>query len=241
MKSYAAWSASRFAQTGEPSRTEIVILRAARPAAARFSFLPDTTQQVPAVSSKTKGETGTGCAARMAATPRLPPQRLVKASTELAQERGHYSSFTGSLCDQGILPLDSIRLLEEGRGGYLKENRAASLDWDALKERIARHGMRNSNCVAIAPTATNSKIAGVSASIEPTYQNIYVKSNLFGEFTVVNDALVHDLKALDLGDEVMVADLKYFDSSLARIDRVPDELKARYATALDAALGQEAR
>lgn len=155
------------------------------------------------------------------------------ASTELAQERGRYSSFTGSLWDQGILPLDSIRLLEEGRGGHLELNRDATLDWDALKERIARYGMRNSNCVAIAPTATISNIVGVSASIEPTYQNIYVKSNLSGEFTVVNDALVRDLKGLDLWDEVMVADLKYFDGSLARIERIPDELKARYATAFE--------
>jgi len=155
------------------------------------------------------------------------------ASSELARERGRYSSFTGSLWDQGILPLDSIGLLEAGRGGHLEVNRDASLDWNALRERIARHGMRNSNCVAIAPTATISNIVGVSASIEPTYQNIYVKSNLSGEFTVVNDALVRDLKALDLWDEVMVSDLKYFDGSLARIERVPDELKARYATAFE--------
>ncbi|WP_405048427.1 ribonucleoside-diphosphate reductase subunit alpha [Rhodoferax sp.] len=155
------------------------------------------------------------------------------ASTELARERGRYSSFTGSLWDQSILPLDSIQLLENGRGGHVELNRDARLDWAALKERIARYGMRNSNCVAIAPTATISNIVGVSASIEPTYQNIYVKSNLSGEFTVVNDALVRDLKALNLWDEVMVSDLKYFDGSLARIERVPDELKARYATAFE--------
>ncbi|KXB30351.1 ribonucleotide-diphosphate reductase subunit alpha [Dechloromonas denitrificans] len=155
------------------------------------------------------------------------------ASSELARERGRYSSYTGSLWDQGILPLDSIDLLEAGRGRPVEVDRASSLDWPALKERIARHGMRNSNCVAIAPTATISNIVGVSASIEPAYQNLYVKSNLSGEFTVVNDALVRDLKALDLWDEVMVADLKYFDGSLARIERVPDELKARYATAFE--------
>ncbi len=155
------------------------------------------------------------------------------ASSELARERGRYSSFTGSLWDRGILPLDSIDLLEAGRGGHVDLNREATLDWPALKERIARYGMRNSNCVAIAPTATISNIVGVSASIEPTYQNIYVKSNLSGEFTVVNEALVRDLKALDLWDEVMVADLKYFDGSLARIERVPDDLKARYATAFE--------
>ncbi len=155
------------------------------------------------------------------------------ASTELAKERGRYSSFTGSLWDRGILPHESIALLEAGRGEAVDLNRDSRLDWDALKQRIARHGMRNSNCVAIAPTATISNIVGVSASIEPTYQNLYVKSNLSGEFTVVNEALVRDLKALDLWDEVMVSDLKYFDGSLARIERVPDELKARYATAFE--------
>lgn len=155
------------------------------------------------------------------------------ASTELSKARGRYSSFTGSLWDQGILPLASLDLLEAGRGEPVAVDRGARLDWAALKERIARYGMRNSNCVAIAPTATISNIVGVSASIEPAYQNLYVKSNLSGEFTVVNEALVRDLKALDLWDEVMVADLKYFDGSLARIDRVPDELKSRYATAFE--------
>ena len=155
------------------------------------------------------------------------------ASTELARERGRYSSFTGSLWDQGILPHESIDRLAEARGGYLEVNRESRQDWAALKARIAQYGMRNSNCVAIAPTATISNIVGVSASIEPTYQNIYVKSNLSGEFTVVNEALVRDLKARALWDEVMVADLKYFDGSLARIDRVPEELKARYATAFE--------
>ena len=155
------------------------------------------------------------------------------ASTELAQERGRYSSFTGSLWDRGILPHESIALLEAGRGEAVTVDREISQNWAALKARIAQYGMRNSNCVAIAPTATISNIVGVSASIEPAYQNLYVKSNLSGEFTVVNEALVRDLKALDLWDEVMVADLKYFDGSLARIDRVPDELKARYATAFE--------
>jgi len=155
------------------------------------------------------------------------------ASTELARERGRYSSFAGSLWDQGILPHESIDRVTAARGGHLEVNRDSRLDWDALKARIARFGMRNSNCVAIAPTATISNIIGVSASIEPTYQNIYVKSNLSGEFTVVNKALVRDLKALKLWDEVMVADLKYFDGSLARIERVPEELKARYATAFE--------
>ena len=155
------------------------------------------------------------------------------ASTELARERGRYSSFAGSLWDRGILPLDSLDLLAAGRGGHLETDRGSRLDWAALRARIAAHGMRNSNCVAIAPTATIANIVGVSASIEPGYQNIYVKSNLSGEFTVVNEALVRDLKALGLWDAVMVADLKYFDGSLARIERIPDELKARYATAFE--------
>ncbi len=155
------------------------------------------------------------------------------ASAELARERGSYSSFAGSLWDRGILPHESIDLLEAGRGEPVEVDRGAHLDWDALKANIARHGMRNSNCVAIAPTATISNIVGVSAGIEPDYQNLYVKSNLSGEFTVTNEHLVHDLKALGLWDEVMVADLKYFDGSLARIERVPDELKARYATAFE--------
>jgi ribonucleoside-diphosphate reductase alpha chain len=162
------------------------------------------------------------------------------ASTELAEERGAYASFRGSLWDRGILPQDSLALLAEGRGrqsdgggALLEVDRSSALDWNALRERIARHGMRNSNCVAIAPTATISNIVGVSASIEPGYQNLYVKSNLSGEFTVVNAHLVRELKTLDLWDEVMVADLKYFDGSLAPIDRIPAELKARYATAFE--------
>jgi ribonucleoside-diphosphate reductase alpha chain len=155
------------------------------------------------------------------------------ASTELAEERGRYASFKGSLWDRGILPKDSIRLLEEERGGYVEIDLSSTLDWDALRERIAKHGMRNSNCVSIAPTATISNIVGVSACIEPTYQNLYVKSNLSGEFTIVNDYLVRDLKRLGLWDEVMVADLKYFDGNLARIDRIPAELRQLYATAFE--------
>ncbi len=155
------------------------------------------------------------------------------ASTELAEERGRYSSFSGSLWDRGILPHESVDLLEKSRGGFLEINRSVTMDWDLLKERIARHGMRNSNCVAIAPTATISNIVGVSASIEPEYQNLYVKSNLSGEFTVVNEALVQDLKALGLWDAVMLSDLKYFDGALAAIDRIPDEIKSRYATAFE--------
>ncbi|MDH5285066.1 MAG: ribonucleoside-diphosphate reductase subunit alpha [Betaproteobacteria bacterium] len=155
------------------------------------------------------------------------------ASTELAQERGRYASFRGSLWDRGILPQDSLRLLREERGGYVEVDESSTMDWESLRARIREHGMRNSNCVAIAPTATISNIIGVSASIEPEYQNIYVKSNLSGEFTVVNEQLVRDLKERDLWDDVMVSDLKYFDGSLARIDRVPAELRELYATAFE--------
>jgi len=155
------------------------------------------------------------------------------ASSELAEERGRYSSFKGSLWDRGILPQDSLRLLREERGGYVEIDESETLDWQSLRERIKQHGMRNSNCLAIAPTATIANIIGVSASIEPTYQNLYVKSNLSGEFTVVNEYLVADLKQLGLWDEVMIADLKYFDGNLARIDRVPAELRRLYATAFE--------
>ena len=155
------------------------------------------------------------------------------ASTELARERGRYSSFRGSLWDRGILPLDSLELLAQERGGYVEVDRSSSMDWDALRQRIAEHGMRNSNCVAIAPTATISNIIGVDASIEPCFGNISVKSNLSGEFTVVNEYLVRDLKKLGLWDSVMVSDLKHFDGSLRRIDRVPEELKQLYSTAFE--------
>ncbi|PRY96807.1 ribonucleoside-diphosphate reductase alpha chain [Jezberella montanilacus] len=155
------------------------------------------------------------------------------ASSDLAAERGRYASYDGSLWSQGILPKDSLALLREQRGGYVEVDESSTMDWDALRARIKKQGMRNSNCVAIAPTATISNIIGVSACIEPTYQNLYVKSNLSGEFTVVNEHLVRDLKKLGLWDEVMVADLKYFDGSLSRIDRVPAELRALYATAFE--------
>jgi len=156
-----------------------------------------------------------------------------QASTELAEERGRYSSYKGSLWDRGILPQDTLKLLREERGGYVEVDESATMDWEALRSRIRIHGMRNSNCVAIAPTATISNIVGVAASIEPEYQNIYVKSNLSGEFTVVNEHLVAELKRLNLWDEVMVADLKYFDGSLAKIDRIPAELRTLYATAFE--------
>src|SRR5436190_6639259 len=164
------------------------------------------------------------------------------ASTELAQERGRYSSYRGSLWDRGILPIDSLDLLAEQRGSLkgaaagaslVEIDRSTTLDWATLRARIGEHGMRNSNCVAIAPTATISNIVGVSASIEPSFGNLSVKSNLSGEFTIVNEYLVRDLKRAGLWDEVMVMDLKHFDGSLKRIDRVPDDLKQLYATAFE--------
>jgi ribonucleoside-diphosphate reductase alpha chain len=155
------------------------------------------------------------------------------ASTELAAERGRYSSYRGSLWDRGVLPIDSLELLADQRGGYVEVDRSVTLDWNSLRERIAVHGMRNSNCVAIAPTATISNIIGVSASIEPSFGNLSVKSNLSGEFTIVNEYLVRDLKKLGLWDDVMVVDLKHYDGSLRRIDRVPEDLKALYATAFE--------
>jgi ribonucleoside-diphosphate reductase alpha chain len=155
------------------------------------------------------------------------------ASTELAEERGRYSSYHGSLWDKGVLPQDTLELLRQSRGGYVEVDASSTMDWDSLRTRVGQHGMRNSNCIAIAPTATISNIVGVSASIEPTYQNLFVKSNLSGEFTMINDHLVSDLKRMGLWDEVMIADLKYFDGSLAKIDRIPAELRNLYATAFE--------
>ena len=176
------------------------------------------------------------------------------ASTELAKERGAYSTFAGSLWSRGILPQDTLRGLARERGDAaevsgelgaeggdvlegenLQINLSQRRDWNALRARIKKHGMRNSNCVAIAPTATIANIAGVTASIEPTYQNIYVKSNLSGEFTVSNGYLVRDLKALGLWDDVMLQDIKYFDGRLEQIDRIPAEVRAKYPTAFEIA------
>src|SRR5438045_4073061 len=155
------------------------------------------------------------------------------ASTELAEERGRYSSYKDSLWDRGVLPQDTLKLLREERGGYVDVDESATLNWDALRARIMNYGMRNSNCIAIAPTATISNIVGVAASIEPEYQNIYVKSNLSGEFTVVNEHLVRDLKSRDLWDDVMVSDLKYFDGSLAKIDGLTVDVAAVHAPAFE--------
>ena len=157
----------------------------------------------------------------------------IRASTDLAEERGPYPSFEGSLWSQGILPIDSIRLLAEERGNYLAMDTSSHLDWDSLRERVRKVGMRNSNCMAIAPTATISNICGVSQSIEPTYQNLYVKSNLSGEFTVVNPWLARDLKARGLWDDVMVNDIKYYDGSVQQVERVPEDLRALYQTAFE--------
>ncbi|WP_370300189.1 ribonucleoside-diphosphate reductase subunit alpha, partial [Abyssibacter sp.] len=157
----------------------------------------------------------------------------IQASSDLAEERGTYPSFEGSLWSQGILPIDSIEKLADARGQYLQQDRSQRLDWDSLRERVKTVGMRNSNCMAIAPTATIANITGVSQSIEPTYQNLYVKSNLSGEFTVANPYLVDDLKARGLWDQVMVHDLKYFDGSVQPIDRVPDDIKAIYKNAFE--------
>ena len=156
----------------------------------------------------------------------------IAASSDLAAERGRYPSFEGSLWSRGILPVDSVALLAEARGG-LELDTTETLDWSGLREKVRRIGMRNSNVMAIAPTATISNICGVSQSIEPAYRNLYVKANMSGDFTVVNPLLVRDLKERGLWDEVMISDLKYFDGSLGAIDRVPDDLKALYATAFE--------
>jgi ribonucleoside-diphosphate reductase alpha chain len=161
----------------------------------------------------------------------------IKASSDLAVERGAYSSYEGSLWSQGILPLDTLTIMGEHRGDYLQADTSNTLDWDSLREKVKRDRMRNSNTMAIAPTATISNICGVSQSIEPTYQNMYVKSNLSGEFTVVNPYLVAELKTKGLWDEVMINDLKYFDGSLANIDRIDEDTKARYATAFEVDAG----
>ncbi len=158
----------------------------------------------------------------------------IEASCELSAERGCYSTYEGSLWSKGILPIDSVKLIGEHRGeGYVDVNLSQTMDWSGLRTRVQTIGMRNSNVMAIAPTATISNICGVSQSIEPTYQNLYVKSNLSGEFTVVNPYLVNELKARGLWDNVMVNDLKYYDGSLQKIDRLPADLKALFATAFE--------
>jgi ribonucleoside-diphosphate reductase alpha chain len=158
----------------------------------------------------------------------------IAASSDLAKERGTYPSYEGSLWSQGVFPKDSIEILEENRGSeYLKVDRSETLDWDQLRAKVKKDGMRNSNVMAIAPTATISNITGVTQSIEPTYQNLYVKSNLSGEFTIVNPYLVKKLKALSLWDDVMINDLKYFEGSLTEISRIPEDIKKLFSTAFE--------
>jgi len=158
----------------------------------------------------------------------------IEASTLLAEERGTYETYEGSLWSQGILPIDSLQKLREERGDqYLEVDYSTTLDWDSMRDRVKTSGMRNSNVMAIAPTATIANITGVSQSIEPTYQNLYVKSNLSGEFTVVNPYLIKDLKEEGLWDSVMINDLKYYDGSVQKIDRIPERLKTLYATAFE--------
>lgn len=157
----------------------------------------------------------------------------ISASVDLAKERGVYPTFEGSLWSKGILPIDSIERLQEVRGIYLDQDRSQTLDWQALRMRVQTIGMRNSNVMAIAPTATISNICGVSQSIEPTYQNLFVKSNLSGEFTIINPYLVEDLKKCGLWDQAMVKDLKYFNGSVRSINRIPTELKEKYATVFE--------
>ena len=158
----------------------------------------------------------------------------IEASSKLAKERGSYATFEGSLWSQGILPIDSLKRLGDQRGpDYLQVDMSTTLNWEKLRARVRANGMRNSNVMAIAPTATIANIVGVSQSIEPSYQNLFVKSNLSGEFTVVNPYMVHDLKRLGLWDKVMVNDLKYFDGSIAAVDRAPADLKQLYATAFE--------
>ena len=158
----------------------------------------------------------------------------IEASAELAKERGTYESYEGSLWDQGIFPIDSIELLTEQRGkDFIDQNRDTTLDWEALRAVVKDTGMRNSNVMAIAPTATIANITGVSQSIEPTYQNLYVKSNLSGEFTVVNPYLIEELKKENLWDDVMLSDLKYYEGSLSQINRVPEHIKEKFRTAFE--------
>ena len=157
----------------------------------------------------------------------------ILASTELADERGTYSTYQGSKWSKGLVPIDTIELLEYERGGYLEQNRSSTLDWDFVRKRVKRNGMRNSNVMAIAPTATIANISGISQSIEPTYKHLYVKSNLSGDFIAVNPYLVEDLKELNLWDDEMIDDLKYFDGVISEIERIPAHLKQKYLTAFE--------
>jgi ribonucleoside-diphosphate reductase alpha chain len=155
------------------------------------------------------------------------------ASSNLAKERGPYQSFKGSKWDQGLLPIDTIELLEKERGQKVDMDRSFKKDWDFVRNLVKKQGMRNSNTMAIAPTATIANILGVSASIDPNYKNLYVKSNLSGEFTVANIYLIEELKKLGLWDKEMLDDLKYFDGSIAEIERIPAHIKKNFLTAFE--------
>ena len=157
----------------------------------------------------------------------------IGASIELARERKRYSTYKGSKWDRGMIPLDTLEILEKERGGHLDVERSSKMDWTSAREKIKKYGLRNSLIMAIAPTATIANITGVTSSIEPIYKNIFVKSNLSGEFTVVNEFLVYDLKQLGIWDQEMMDDLKYFDGSIQEIDRIPEDLKRKYATAFE--------
>ncbi len=157
----------------------------------------------------------------------------ILASTELAKERGSYASYAGSKWDRGFLPIDTIELLEKERGGFLEMNRESRLDWSVVRAAVKQHGMRNSNTMAIAPTATISNIVGVTQSIEPMYKHLFVKSNLSGEFTIPNTYLVNKLKELGLWDHDMLDDLKYFDGGISEIERVPQEVRQLFLTAFE--------
>ena len=157
----------------------------------------------------------------------------ILASTELARERGTYQSYRGSKWERGLLPMDAAGLLARERGGYLEVDRSATLDWAIVRQAVKKHGMRNSNTMAIAPTATISNITGVGQSIEPTYKHLFAKSNLSGEFTTINVYLIEALKKLDLWDKEMMEDLKYYDGVLTEIERVPDHVKEIFRTAFE--------
>lgn len=157
----------------------------------------------------------------------------INASVALARERGHYETFPGSLWSLGVLPIDSIALLKNERGGQMTMDATARLPWKNVRDAVMSSGVRNSNMMAIAPTATIANICGVSQSIEPTFRNLYTKSNLSGEFTVINPYLVADLKDRGLWDDAMIADLKYYDGSVIEIERIPADLKELYKTAFE--------
>ncbi len=157
----------------------------------------------------------------------------ILASSKLAMQRGSYETFSGSKWDRGLLPLDTIDFLEKERGLPIKMDRSSTLNWDLVRKSIRQHGMRNSNCMAIAPTATISNITGISQSIEPTFKNLFAKGNLSGDFTVINEYLVEDLKKLDLWDASMIEELKYMDGSIQEIERIPRALREIYPTAFE--------